>query len=91
MPHGLGQLTNLQKLSRFVVHSGSHSRHSGGLKELNGLNNLRGELVILNLRHGKCVVSEYESAKLKGKQHLRILHLKWRFEETFNAPDVFDD
>jgi hypothetical protein len=72
-----------------VVHSGSHS--SGGLKELNGLNDLRGELAILNLGRGKCAVSEYESAKLKEKQHLRVLHLKWRFEETFNAPDVFDD
>ena len=64
MPRELGQLTNLRMLSTFVVHSGSHF---GGLQELNGLQNLRGELAIKNLGHGKSVMSEYKAANLKEK------------------------
>ena len=54
-----GNLTNLQTLSTFVVHSGSHSEHSniGGLQELNRLKNLRGELAVKTLGHGKGVAS----------------------------------
>jgi Leucine-rich repeat (LRR) protein len=79
MPVGLGQLTNLQTLSAFYVHSGSPSRHSdsGGLQELGGLNKLRGELWIVNLKHGKGVALECKAANLKEKQHLRTLWIWW--------------
>jgi Leucine-rich repeat (LRR) protein len=89
MPRGLGQLTNLQKLSRFVVHS-SHS-DSGGLKELNRLNNLKGKLVIENLEHGEGLASEYEAANLKDKEHLDALHLHWSSQGYVNDSDVSND
>jgi hypothetical protein len=77
MPRGLGQLTNLQTLSTFVVHSGSHSKHSNidGLQKLNRLKNLRGELAVKNLGHGKGVASKYKTANLKEKEHLHALVL----------------
>jgi Leucine-rich repeat (LRR) protein len=90
MPRGLGQLANLQTLSTFVVHSGSHSKHISGLQELNGLNNLRGELVIRNLGHGKGE-SEYKAAYLKEKQHLHALYLWWSDEGSVNVSDVEDE
>jgi len=91
MPRGLGQLTNLQTLSSFVVPSGSHSRCSSGLQELNGLNKLRGELVIFGLRHRKGVASEYKAANLKEKQHLHALGLCWVDEGDVNDLDVATD
>ncbi|XP_062175548.1 putative disease resistance protein RGA1 [Alnus glutinosa] len=80
MPVGLGQLTNLQTLSAFYVHSGSPSRHSdsGGLQELGGLNKLRGRLAIQNLGHGKGVALECKAANLKEKQHLSTLFIWWK-------------
>jgi Leucine-rich repeat (LRR) protein len=88
MPRGLGLLTNLQTLSKFVVHKDPLSQHSSGLKELEGLNNLRGDLDIENLRHGKDGASECKEAILKEKQHLRYLRLRWSTEGGINASDV---
>jgi Leucine-rich repeat (LRR) protein len=88
MPRGLGLLTNLQTLSKFVVHKDPLSQHSSGLKELKGLNNLRGELVIKNMRHGKDGASEWKEANLKAKQHLHGLSLQWSTEGGVNASDV---
>jgi Leucine-rich repeat (LRR) protein len=87
MPRGLGLLTNLQTLSKFVVHKDPFSPHSSGLKELKGLNNLRGRLSIENLRHGK----DGASANLKEKHHLRGLSLQWSTEGGVNASDVIVD
>jgi hypothetical protein len=53
-----------------VVYLGSLYRHSGGLTELNKLNNLRGKLEIGDLRHGKDVMSKHKAADLKEKKHL---------------------
>ncbi|XP_024025978.1 putative disease resistance protein RGA3 [Morus notabilis] len=61
MPRGLSQLTNLQTLSRI---------NGGDLKELMGLNNLKGDLRIRNLRHENDAARDYESANLKEKQYL---------------------
>jgi Leucine-rich repeat (LRR) protein len=77
MPRGLGQLNNLRMLTRFVVHSGSHSSHCADLRELNGLNQLRGSLRIRNLGHVKGVASEFKDATLKDLQHLHTLGLHW--------------
>jgi hypothetical protein len=88
MPRGLGLLTNLQTLSNFVVHKDPLSQHSSGLKELEGLNNLRGYLRIQNLRHGKDGASECKEAILKEKQHLQSLRLEWSTEGGVNASDV---
>ncbi|KAJ0046696.1 hypothetical protein Pint_05357 [Pistacia integerrima] len=77
MPYGLGLLTNLRTLSLFVVSKGNSSssrkRKNGGIEELNGLNNLRGELKIKNLKY----VENGSLANLKEKQFLRSLILNW--------------
>ncbi|KAL4601285.1 hypothetical protein ACB092_11G261000 [Castanea dentata] len=80
MPNGLGQLTNLQTLSKFVMNKGridSMPRSYGGLKELDKLNELRGNLSIENLKQGKDVALEYKDANLKEKQRLDRLYLNW--------------
>ncbi|KAF2300275.1 hypothetical protein GH714_011329 [Hevea brasiliensis] len=46
--------------------------------KLNGLNNLRGELIIRNLRYViKDGVSEFRPANLEEKQYLQSLRLEW--------------
>nr|XP_023897638.1 putative disease resistance protein RGA3 [Quercus suber] len=80
MPNGLGQLTNLQTLSRFVMSKGridSMPRSYGGLKELDKLNELRGNLSIENLKQVKDAALEYKDANLKEKQRLDRLDLSW--------------
>ncbi|QCD95661.1 disease resistance protein RPM1 [Vigna unguiculata] len=76
MPCGLGQLTNLQTLTHFLLDSKSKNVD---ISELSGLNNLRGKLVIKwldSLRENAAVV---ESANiLLEKQHLQELELRWR-------------
>jgi hypothetical protein len=88
MPRGLGKLTNLQTLSKFEVHWDPLSNDSSGLKELHGLNNLRGKLEIENLRQGKDVASECKAANLKGKEHLHALTLQWCSGGGVNDSDV---
>uniref|UniRef100_A0A199UAP7 Uncharacterized protein n=1 Tax=Manihot esculenta TaxID=3983 RepID=A0A199UAP7_MANES len=75
MPRGLGQLTSLQTLSHFVV-AKRHifSKDVGKINELNKLNNLRGRLVIRNLR---CVDNEIVNVNLKEKTLLQSLELNW--------------
>ena len=77
-PRGLGQLTKLQILSKFVMSQNScldYFRHHGGLKELNGLNKLRGTLKIKGLRHGKEFASKSKDSNMKEKIHLQDLTL----------------
>ncbi|XP_062117808.1 disease resistance protein RGA2-like isoform X2 [Humulus lupulus] len=79
VPCGLGQLINLQTLSKYVLLKREKSipKHDGELKELMRLNNLRGKLEVINLRHEKDVAAEYGSAKLKDKKYLRSVTLEW--------------
>ncbi|XP_062117774.1 putative disease resistance protein RGA4 isoform X1 [Humulus lupulus] len=79
MPRGLGQLANLQTLSKYVLmkRESSIPRHGGELKELMRLNNLRGDLEVINLSHEKDVVAEYGRAEIKDKKYLRSLTLEW--------------
>ncbi|XP_065629073.1 putative disease resistance protein RGA1 [Quercus suber] len=95
MPNGLGQLTNLQTLSRFVIIEGridSVPRNYGELKELNRLNELRGNLSIVSLKQVKDAPLEYKDANLKEKQCLDRLDLKW-VEEDINEKGAvgYDD
>ncbi|RXI02638.1 hypothetical protein DVH24_002716 [Malus domestica] len=93
MPRGLGELNGLRTLNRFVLsENNSLLRDSAaGLGELGRLKELRGELVIINLRHEKDVMSESNvGTPLKEKQHLRLLTLKWKRGEDVNAIDEKD-
>ncbi|XP_059640582.1 putative disease resistance protein RGA3 [Cornus florida] len=87
MPCGLGQLTSLRTLTFFILdRENIASKLSGGLSELKGLNNLRGELMIERLGRPCSASTATEEAKieganyLKGKQHLQSLQLKWANE-----------
>ncbi|XP_015881847.3 putative disease resistance protein RGA1 [Ziziphus jujuba] len=90
MPHGLSQLTNLQTLSQFVLKDATstsvrrHNGEVGELKDLMGLNNLRGELAIYNLGNGE----DTRTANLREKQHLISLLLCWRSVDSSNLKDV---
>jgi Leucine-rich repeat (LRR) protein len=95
MPRGLGQLTDLHTLSRFVMSEdtvGSVARIiNGGLKELQELNKLSGNLSIENLRHGKDAALESKFANLKAKQRLDGLRLKWIEEDIDEAGVGYDE
>ena len=94
MPNGLGQLTNLQTLSRFVMSKSridSVPRSNGGLKELDSLNELRGNLSIENLKHGKDAELEYKDANLKEKHGLDRLDLSWVGEYIDEVGVGYDD
>jgi Leucine-rich repeat (LRR) protein len=75
-------------VSKFAVRRNLLSDDSSGLKELHGLNNLRGKLKIENLREGKDVASECKAANLMGKEHLHALTLRWCPEGGVNDSDV---
>uniref|UniRef100_A0A6N2LP92 Bms1-type G domain-containing protein n=1 Tax=Salix viminalis TaxID=40686 RepID=A0A6N2LP92_SALVM len=72
MPRGMGQLMCLRKLSLFIVGK-EEGRHIG---ELEGLNNLAGELRITDLDNVKNVI-DARSANLKLKTALLSLTLSW--------------
>uniref|UniRef100_A0A2N9H4X3 Rx N-terminal domain-containing protein n=1 Tax=Fagus sylvatica TaxID=28930 RepID=A0A2N9H4X3_FAGSY len=92
MPYGLGQLTSLQTLPLFVIGKGiASSGKSGGLSELIGLNNLRGELTILNLGHEKIETSESNAANLEGKGDLQAVRLQWEQIKADDDQVVADD
>ncbi|KAJ6371774.1 hypothetical protein OIU77_002151 [Salix suchowensis] len=72
MPRGMGQLTCLRKLGLFIVGK-EEGRHIG---ELEGLNNLAGELRITDLDNVQNV-TDARSANLKLKTALLSLTLSW--------------
>ncbi|KAB1226033.1 putative disease resistance protein RGA1 [Morella rubra] len=91
MPCEMGQMTSLQTLTNFVLSLGSVSVDSGGLNKLKRLNNLRGNLVIEGLRHGKDAELEYKAADLREKQYLQSLHLKWDEVSAFKKDVVVEE
>ncbi|XP_023919284.1 putative disease resistance protein RGA4 [Quercus suber] len=86
MPCGLGQLTSLQTLNLFVVSKGS----SSGLVELNKLNDLRGNIDIINLAWVKDATLEFKVANLKEKEHLSGLRFFWNLKGD-DGVDASDD
>jgi len=72
MPAGMGQLICLRKLTLFIV-GGENGR---GISELEGLNNLAGELSITDLVNVKNL-KDATSANLKLKSALSSLTLSW--------------
>ncbi|KAJ4715601.1 NBS-LRR disease resistance protein [Melia azedarach] len=77
MPHGLGRLTGLGRLSLFVV--GKKDKRNDALRELNGLNNLRGRLTIQVLGDEGSV--NLAKANLEEKQYLESLSLAGETED----------
>ncbi|XP_061948105.1 putative disease resistance protein RGA1 [Populus nigra] len=72
MPAGMGQLICLRKLTLFIV-GGDNGR---GISELEGLNNLAGELSIADLVNVKNL-NDAKCANLKLKTALLLLTLSW--------------
>ncbi|PNS96771.1 hypothetical protein POPTR_017G137700v4 [Populus trichocarpa] len=72
MPVGMGQLIFLRKLTLFIV-GGENGRR---INELEGLNNLAGELSITDLVNVKNL-KDATSANLKFKTDLSSLNLSW--------------
>ncbi|XP_062152261.1 putative disease resistance protein RGA1 isoform X2 [Alnus glutinosa] len=79
MPHGLGKLTALQTLSQYTLgKEGSRiPKRKGGLADLESLDELRGELDIIGLKHLRSSPLEAKAANLERKQNLRTLILEW--------------
>ncbi|KAF9594082.1 hypothetical protein IFM89_027357 [Coptis chinensis] len=73
MPLGIGQLACLRELSTFAV---SPVSESAGIRELEELNHLKGELTITGLQH-VCDPRDAEQAKLRSKEKLSELRLIW--------------
>ncbi|RDX69361.1 putative disease resistance RPP13-like protein 1, partial [Mucuna pruriens] len=78
MPSGLGQSTNLQTLTYFLL---DYKSRGGDISELAGLNSLRGKLEIKWLDYLREDAAVVESAKvLIEKKHLQELELRWRHD-----------
>lgn len=86
LPHGFGQLTNLQTLSEFVLNKGNDSvfGHYAELNELAGLSNLRGELRIKKLRRGL----KSKDAILKEKKYIHSLMLIWYIDIDIHVTEA---
>jgi Leucine-rich repeat (LRR) protein len=95
MPRGLGKLTALQTLSFYSLGKKESSvpKQNGGLGDLDGLDELRGSLCIMGLKHLRSSPLEARAANLERKQYLRKLKLKWHchFEADYDRNDDSDD
>ncbi|KAB5553422.1 hypothetical protein DKX38_010733 [Salix brachista] len=93
MPLGIGKITSLQTLSCFVVakNRSPKSKMVGGLDELSRLNELRGilEIRVKGYERDSCI-SEFEGAKLKDKQYLQSLTIKWKNIDMDSDIDLYD-
>ncbi|XP_026381027.1 disease resistance protein RGA2-like [Papaver somniferum] len=86
MPGGIDMLTRLEVLDSYVVRNkkdyiGGTSNDSSGIEELASLNSLR-TLYIIHLDNVRGKV-DAERAKLKDKENIQHLYLKWVHKETF--------
>ncbi|XP_057997612.1 disease resistance protein RGA2 [Hevea brasiliensis] len=76
MPIGLGKLTCLRQLSDFVVAWDKGSSRAV-LNEVNGLNQLRGRIVLRNLEKVENVELQSKQVNLRENKHLQSLVLCW--------------
>ncbi|MED6193920.1 hypothetical protein PIB30_023760 [Stylosanthes scabra] len=77
MPVGLGKLTSLQCLPKFVV-GDSERRTCSRLNELEELNNIRDRFCITSLIQVRDVASESHETNLRSKKYIEDLHLYWK-------------
>lgn len=87
MPANVGCLTSLQTLPLFVL----GPDRGGAIQELECLNELRGNLAIINLEHVKDK-QEAEKANLQEKKGLVALRLTWSSsrEDNYNDEGVLE-
>ncbi|XP_050210370.1 putative disease resistance protein RGA3 [Mercurialis annua] len=85
MPSGLGRLTCLESLPFFAV----GSNLGGSIKELESLNELRGELTLNHLENVRDK-EEAEKANLKKKQKITSLIFEWTCVENSSNEDVLE-
>ena len=78
MPFGVGKLTNLQRLSNFILGEGD-GHH---IRELKNLSNLRGDFCLSGLKNVKC--EDAREAKLKEKSGIDRLTLQWSSASDFD-------
>ncbi|KAK6269777.1 hypothetical protein POUND7_006882 [Theobroma cacao] len=79
LPKGVGELTSLQRLDRFIVNSSVEKSFSTAatLNELRDLNDLGNCLRFENLDKVRNVELESNEANLKEKKRIRSLRLHW--------------
>ncbi|EOY19795.1 LRR and NB-ARC domains-containing disease resistance protein, putative [Theobroma cacao] len=83
MPMGIGELTSLQTLTRFVV-----SQDNGlQIQEMGNLSNLKGELIISGLEN---IVKAQDAlvAGLCNKSNIYDLTLEWHFQVVFPVEET---
>jgi len=75
----LGKLSALQTLTQYTLgKKGSCvGKRKGGLADLESLDELRGELHIIGLKHLRSSPLEAKAANLERKQYFRMLTLQW--------------
>ncbi|KAI6674098.1 hypothetical protein NL676_002004 [Syzygium grande] len=81
VPCGLGKLQSLQSLGKGGI---TISRQSCWLTELKDLNNLDGELRLVDLGHDDDATLEWKGVNLKDKQNLQSLIVEWGPESHEN-------
>jgi Leucine-rich repeat (LRR) protein len=87
MPHGLGKLTALQTLTQFTLGKKGSCvpKRKGGLAVLESLDELRGELHIIGLKHLRSSPLEAKAAILERKQYLLTLRLEFDDQDSDRA------
>ncbi|KAK9144940.1 hypothetical protein Sjap_004843 [Stephania japonica] len=86
MPNGIGSMTGLQTLSYFMV--GEEKIGFAGIRELQGLNLLKGELEIRGLDHVKSVGGARGACLMTSKTKLSKLTLSWGCSSDVEDEDV---
>ncbi|XP_026457982.1 putative disease resistance protein RGA3 [Papaver somniferum] len=93
MPRGIEKLTCIEELVPYIVSKEEDisNNPSSSIRELADLNSLR-RLLIVNLENVRGGKTEAETAKLKDKQNIQELDLRWKFkdEEEEIADDAVD-
>ncbi|OEL25710.1 Disease resistance protein RGA2 [Dichanthelium oligosanthes] len=77
MPHGIGQLTDLQTLTEFNI---GNNLSQCSIAELKNLNGLRGHVHVTGLENIK-MADDAREANIVGKHFLEALTLEWSYSD----------